>query len=530
MNIAIDFVGKKGPKYSVFYADENGNPAQPIFTPHAKQIEFFDAKEPYVLYGGGRGGGKTAAIAWNGIFKAYLLPESRVMIFRRTMGELKKTLVDYFQRLPKGIYEKCTEDAVTFENGSKIWFGSADDEKAVRKLLSGEYDLEQFDEWSEWPLSMWKFAAGSCRSTRDRDIFGRPYAPQVVGGTNPGGVGGATLDCLFGCSGPKKQAPGEDPTLYNPDEYRFIQSLVSDNPAYAEGTPAGDAYRRMLNSQPRRIRAAWLEGRWDGFEGQYFENLDEATAKLPFDVFLRLIRKQHWAPHWMSIDWGSVHHAYIAWHALLEIGGRQIPVTYDEYLVKGLGEAALAEEAVDRTLAGPGKGKIVKIYLSPDTFGESSFSRARRMGNVFVTYHMPRPVPANNKREDGWRLMHDLLGESHNVEIEQDQYRDVSGWLITDNCEHAWQSLPQAVCDSKKDGDVIREGDAPHLDVNDGLRYGIASHIHPKTKPFEDRVKEELEELPVAGPDRYIKHMQMIAKEKKEGGDVFYLGGNRGRR
>lgn len=535
-DIYIDFFGEKyGIPWGVYEDDDDGNLIRSIFIPHPKQVEFFDAKHPYVLFGGGRGGGKTAALIWKPVYTAYLLPGSRSIIFRRTMGELKKTIIDGFLNLPKGIYDKCTEDGVTFENGSKIWFGSADDEKAVRKLLSGEYDLEEFDEWSEWPLSMWKFAAGSCRSTRERDIFNNPYTPQVVGGTNPGGVGGATLDSLFGCSGVKRQAPGEDPALYDPSEYHFIQSLVSDNPAYASDKPAGIAYRKMLNSQPRRIRAAWLEGRWDGFEGQYFDILDESVTSFPHDWFLKLIYRQHWAPRWISIDWGMSHHASVGWHAMLEIGGRQYPVTYRSYITKGLGEAALAEQICDYTELDNAKKNIVKVYLSPETFGETSYSRARRIGDIFVARGLPRPIPANNKREDGWRLMHDLLRQRHRdvVVFPGSEARTLSGWLVTDHRPDPDEGLPtaiecltQAVCDPKKDGDVLKEGDALHLDVNDQLRYGIASHITPKEEPFADRLRETLADIPMEGPQRFMKHAQMLKEERGKNGGVVYLGRN----
>ena len=61
------------------------------------------------------------------------------------------------------------------------------------------------------------------------------------------------------------------------------------------------------------------------------------------------------------------------------------------------------------------------------------------------------------------------------------------------------------------------------------LRYGIASHIKPNAEPFEDRLKDELAELPMEGSARFIKHKQMEQKERKNSG-VFYLGGNRRKR
>ncbi len=537
--IAIDFAGKHGPRWGVYEADSHETIIKPIFIPHEKQIKFLDAKTPRVLFGGGRGGGKTEVIVWKPIYTAYLVPGAKMIAFRRTMGELKKTIIQRFMELPKGLYAKCTEDAVRFDNGSTLWFGSADDEKAVRKMLSGEYVLIEFDEWSEWPMSMWKFMEGSLRAPVERDVLGNQIIPQVVGATNPGGIGGEALNYLFGCSGTKRQAPGEDPSLYDPEEYEFIQSLVGDNPAYGEDTQAGRAYRKMLASQPRRIQAAWIHGRWDGFEGQYFDCLDEACTSIPHDWFLRLIAKQHWVPRWISIDWGMTHHAAVGWHCLLEIGGRQYPVTYRTFVTRGIGEAALAEEIVRFTEYNANEPKhIAKIYLSPETFGDTSYSRARRMGDVFAARNLPRPIRANNKREDGWRIMHDLLRQRHeNVRIVSESApRTLCGWLVTDHQTDGPNSPPtliqclsQAVCDPKKDGDVMKEGDALYLDVNDMARYGIASHINPEQEPFEDRLKDELVDLPVEGTARFIKHKQLEVKERHNSG-VFYLNSGRRRR
>ena len=537
--IAIDFAGKYGTRWAVYETDRNGEVIKPIFVPHPKQIKFFDSRKPRVLFGGGRGGGKTEAIVWKPIYTAYAVPGSKTVSFRRTMGELRKTIIQRWLELPKGIYARCTEDGVSFDNGSKHWFASADDEKAVRKMLSGEYLVIEIDEWSEWPLSMWKFMEGSLRSPVTHDLFGNPVVAQIVGGTNPGGIGGESLNYLFGCSGIKRQAPGEDPTLYNPEEYEFIQSLVSDNPAYSEDSSAGRAYRSMLASQPRRIQAAWIHGRWDGFEGQYFDCLDESATSFPHDWYLRLIRKQHWAPRWISIDWGMTHHASVGWHALVNIAGHDYPITYCTYLNRGIGEAALAEEICDLTERNNDKGKIVKAYLSPETFGDNSYSRARRIGDVFAARGLPRPTSANNKREDGWRLMHDLLRHRHAgvCVFPEVQERTLSSWLITDHDPDGpseppppLQCLAQAVCDPKKDGDVMKEGDAVHLDVNDQLRYGIASHISPTMDPFEDRVKDELALLPVEGSSRYIRHLELKRQERTQNPGVFYVGKPRRRR
>ena len=53
-----------------------------------------------------------------------------------------------------------------------------------------------------------------------------------------------------------------------PEEYSFIQSLVTDNKALMESDPE---YIKRLEALPPKLREAWLNGRWDVFEGAYFE-------------------------------------------------------------------------------------------------------------------------------------------------------------------------------------------------------------------------------------------------------------------
>ena len=54
----------------------------------------------------------------------------------------------------------------------------------------------------------------------------------------------------------------------NPDDYSFIQSLVTDNTALMKANPE---YIKQLEALPPKLREAWLNGRWDVFEGAFFE-------------------------------------------------------------------------------------------------------------------------------------------------------------------------------------------------------------------------------------------------------------------
>ena len=549
----IDFNGDHGPRYTV-YATENGEitriltPTSPNGNfPHPKQIEYFDAQAPNVLIGGSRGPGKTEAIIWDHIFKAYLMPGSLSAILRRTGGELLTTVIRRFERLAQEAPELVGEYIanptfrhMSLPNGSTIQFASAKDKAAVHKSLGGEYILVSFDEWATWDYDDWTFVAGACRSTATKDIFGRPYRAQIKGATQPGGSGSDALNRLFGGDIPQQPALEMEASEYDPKEYFFIPCLVDDNPAYGKNTEAGKAYHRMLDKQPPARRAAWKLGKWTGFEGQYFDAFEAKAVKIPHAEVVQGMAAQRHQPIWISNDYGKVHHTYSAWHTFLHAqlrNGREvkIPVTYREWLDKELGEAAVAAEISERTpgpeeysLFGNERGRVQKIYRSPE-LGTGRLSRAGRMDDVFVSMGLPISTPAFNDREDGWSVMYGLLAERYELlngwQNEQgEEIRVCAGWLIDEQCEYLLAALPWAKSDPDHDGDIVARGDSPMLDILDGARYGIASHIRPEEqKPFDERVKDELGRLPVAGSSRFMRYLKMKADERTNT-QPFYTG------
>lgn len=78
---------------------------------------------------------------------------------------------------------------------------------------------------------------------------------------NPGGVGHGYMKRLFI---DRRYEAGEDP-----EDYTFIQSLVTDNKALMKSQPD---YIKQLEALPPKLREAWLFGRWDIYEGQFFED------------------------------------------------------------------------------------------------------------------------------------------------------------------------------------------------------------------------------------------------------------------
>ena len=198
----IDFAGQYGTPFAVYEAEqgEAGNIKllKTIFKPHAAQIEFFSATERHVLLHGNRGCGKSLSLLWKAIQTAFLVPGSRVAIYRKTWPELQRSIWDELLKLPQDLFESvnASNHTVTIKakdrdghwKQSKIWFVTAESVADARKVLGFEVHTLLNDEWAEVELEIWRFMSGSVRSPLSTDIAGRPTIAQIVGASTPGGA------------------------------------------------------------------------------------------------------------------------------------------------------------------------------------------------------------------------------------------------------------------------------------------------------------------------------------------------------
>ena len=87
------------------------------------------------------------------------------------------------------------------------------------------------------------------------------YPKRIYCTMNPGGVGHGWVKRLF----IDRQYRGAE----RAEDYSFIRSLVTDNAALMASDPD---YLRSLQALPDKLRRAWLDGDWDIYEGQFFED------------------------------------------------------------------------------------------------------------------------------------------------------------------------------------------------------------------------------------------------------------------
>ena len=245
--------------------------------PNPRQALFLKAKNKYVAFGGARGGGKSWSVRTKAVLMCYHYPGIKIMIVRRTYPELRANHINQLKELLSGLatYKDSTKE-ITFPNGSVILFRYAQNEKDMDKYQGTEADVLFIDEATQFTEEQFNRIKACVRGVNS-------FPKRIYLTCNPGGIGHSFVKRLFV---DRKYNLGE-----NPEEYSFIRSFVTDNKALMETNPD---YIRQLEALPPKLRKAWLEGDWNIFEGQFFEEfrdipehyLDRKNTHViePFDI------------------------------------------------------------------------------------------------------------------------------------------------------------------------------------------------------------------------------------------------------
>ena len=210
-----------------------------------------------------RGGGKSFAVREKAILLCMKHKGIKVMIVRKSYPELTENHINPLKEtLQCGVpgapakYNDSKKE-IRFVNGSRILFRYCDTEKDVDRYQGTEVDVLFLDEATQLSETQIKKITACVRGVND-------FPKRVYYTCNPGGQGHGYIKRLFI---DRKFELGE-----YPEDYSFIQSLVTDNKALMESNPD---YLKQLEALPHKLKEAWLNGRWDVFEGAYFEEFRE---------------------------------------------------------------------------------------------------------------------------------------------------------------------------------------------------------------------------------------------------------------
>ena len=264
---------------------------QPIWTPTPKQIEFLEAPDEEILYGGAAGGGKTDALVIDalGLWQsAPNNPKYRAIILRRTFAELREVIdrsIRIYPQIIRGAKYNTSDKAWTFPAGSKLLFGYANIVADVYQYQGQEFQYIGWEELTQWPTS-------ACYDYLLTRLRGTGLKKLVRATCNPGGVGSAWVQERFAIDDDGSASKQDLTTVVDEETVRwrrrFIPARLSDNPNL------GADYKAILLKMPEMERRALLDGRWDVQEvpGQIYRAELEDVVKtgricsVPYDPTL----------------------------------------------------------------------------------------------------------------------------------------------------------------------------------------------------------------------------------------------------
>ncbi len=363
-------------------------------TPSEKQKIFLKDSHRFVAFGGARGGGKSWAVRTKAVLLALKYRGIRICILRRTYSELRVNHIDTLksQLLGVALYSEGKREFY-FPGGSVIYCRYCQNENDLGKLQGTEYDVVFIDEATQFTESMFRMISACVRGTNS-------FPKRVYLTCNPGGVGHGWVKRLFI---DKKYNKGETPS-----DYSFIRSLVTDNEALMR---FDSGYIKQLESLPSKLRKAWLEGDWNIFEGQFFEEFRDVPEHYADRRFSHVIEPFEVPASWpiyRSYDFGYGKPFDCSWWTVDEDGRAYLILQlygcarYPNTGVKWSPDRQFSEihkiETEHRWLKGKNIIGVADPSIWDSSRGEAIIDTADR--------HFVHFSPGDNKRIPGWMQCH----------------------------------------------------------------------------------------------------------------------------
>jgi hypothetical protein len=340
-----------------------------------------------------------------------------------------------------------TEYELRFPNGSLIMFRYAETVQDATRRQGGQYQLLIFDERTLTPPDVCSFLESRLRSgRRDIPVLG------IRSGTNPGGPGHGAVKTRY-----------IKPTGYGSkvivDErgrtVRFIPSKLSDNPH------VNPEYAADLKALPEKLRAAFLDGDWDVFQGQMFQ------LKRDRHVIEPITLPATWK-RYNGIDWGFAAPWAVLWAAVDEDGRVWV---YREIYRRGVGEAEQAQSI----LAAEAAGEHIAVRYADDAMWATR-GDAKPIAAVYADngVHLAPAGKGAGSRVNGWQRVRSYLAEAPACPHHRAQGWDTCPKMhIFTTCPDLYRELsdlPHATKGDPEDADTTADD---HL--ADAVRYLLAN-------------------------------------------------------
>ena len=430
-----------------------------------KQTLFLKDKHRHIAYGGARGGGKSWAVRTKSKLLAFRYPGIKILIVRKTYKELQNNHIEQLTAELAGFAKYNRSDKMfRFPNGSTISFGYCANEGDLGQYQGAEYDVVFIDEAGQLQES-WIRKINLCV----RGTNGFPKRTYYT--LNPGGPGHAYFKRVFV---DRNFNPDEDP-----NDYFFIQAKVEDNKALMDTQPD---YLRELENLPPTLRAAWKDGRWDVYEGQFFEEFRDDPEHYqdrrwthviePFEIpdgwtICRSYDFGYGKPFscaWWAVDYDGTIYRIMELYGCTRTPNEGVKWTPDKQF----------EEIHKTEMQHPWlKGKTIIGVADPAIWdasrGESVADTAARYGVYFTK--------GDNERIAGWMQCH------YRLQFDEDGYPRM---YVFNTCRAFIRTIPLLIYDEHK----VEDLDTTMEDhVADEWRYfGMSRPIKPIRAVKEQRI------------------------------------------
>ncbi|MDY4081215.1 MAG: phage terminase large subunit [Candidatus Metalachnospira sp.] len=414
-----------------------------IEQPNEKQRLFLLDRHKHIAFGGARGGGKSWAVRTKAKLLAFRYAGIRLLIVRRSYPELMNNHINILRNELAGAAVYNDRDKILrFMNGSTVNFMYCDRDGDLDRIQGVEYDVIFIDEATQLSEYQMKSIAACVRGVN-------PFPKRVYYTCNPGGRGHGYIKRLFV---DRRFKDGE-----NPEDYSFIQSLVSDNTALMKAQPD---YVKQLEALPPKLREAWLYGKWDIFDGQFFEDfvigneMEKSELRFthvikPFDISRgeargwKLYRSYDFSYNRpFSCAWWAVDYDGVIYRILELYGCTSTPNEGVRWTPEKQFEEISRMEREHPWL----KGRDIQGVADPSIWdasrGESVADTAARYGVYFT--------PGDNKRIAGWMQCH------YRLQFDSEGYPRM---YVFENCRAFIRTVPLLTFSASNPEDLDTSGE-----------------------------------------------------------------------
>ncbi|MBQ8475239.1 MAG: phage terminase large subunit [Clostridia bacterium] len=367
-----------------------GNVNLTLSSPSEKQKLFLLSDKTYTAFGGARGGGKSWAVRTKAILLALNYSGIKIMIVRKTYPELRANHINQLCSICVEVasYTESRRE-MKFFNGSTIKFSYCRNVSDLDKFQGIEADIVFIDEATQFSREMFDRIRACVRGVNS-------FPKRIYLTCNPGGIGHSWVKDLF-----------IDGKCDDPLDYQFIRSIVTDNKALMESDPD---YIKKLEALPSKLKKAWLDGDWDIFEGQFFEEFRDVPEHYKDRRFTHVIEPFEIPKSWkiyrsfdfgyskpFSCDWWAIDYDGRAYLILQLYGATEANVGIKWPPNKIFSEIAKIEKE-HRWLAGKEIFGVADPSIWDASRGEAIIDTADKYRVFFQK--------GDNKRIAGWMQCH----------------------------------------------------------------------------------------------------------------------------